>query len=117
MKTLIFIATAVMIAAPAFAAPISKDAVIIKLPRIEVIGKRPHALNKSPTKMAASATLLPKNALIKLPRIEVIAKRNCRPVLPSMLLAAEQGDGIFLNVVSPTMSLAKKTNFFMPYGV
>ncbi len=154
MKALMLIATALMISSPVFAAPIAKDAVIIKLPRIEVIGKRHdeinkapiklaafdtplakdaviiklprievigkrhNAINKMPTEMAVPDTKLAKNAvIIKLPRIEVIAKREHAPLLPSMIMAAEQGDGVFFNTTTPSMILVKRINIFMPYGV
>ncbi|MBY0445689.1 MAG: hypothetical protein K2Q15_10825, partial [Burkholderiales bacterium] len=53
MKALMLIATALIISNPVFAAPIANDAVIIKLPRIEVVGKRHDAINKAPIKWAA----------------------------------------------------------------
>jgi hypothetical protein len=150
MKAFILIATALMISTPVFAAPISKDPVMIKLPRIEVIGKRHDVINKKPIRLAVSDTPLAKNAviiklprievigkhhdainkmpsamgptrlaknavIIKLPRIEVIAKKN--DMLPSIVEAAEQGNGVFFNVATPSTVLAKKINIFMPYGV
>jgi hypothetical protein len=152
MKTLMLIATALMISTPVFAAPLPKDAVIIKLPRIEVIGKRHDAIDKKPIELAVCDTPLGKNAvivklprievigkrqqainhlpaeithtrlaknavIIKLPRIEVIAKRNSLPVPLSMVLAAEQGDGVFMSVIPPSVALVRKINVFMPYGV
>lgn len=154
MKALMLIATALMISTPVFAAPVSKDAVIIKLPRIEVVGKRHDVINKAPVKLAALDASIANDAviiklprievigkrrdvihkasvklavsdvkcakdavIIKLPRIEVLAKRERAPVLPSMIVAAEQGDGFFFNTVMPSMAIVKKINLFMPYGV
>ncbi|STQ91617.1 hypothetical protein [Iodobacter fluviatilis] len=77
MKALMLIATALMISTPVFAAPVSKEAVIIKLPRIEVVGKRHDAINKASVKLAALDTPIANDAvIIKLPRIEVVGKRR-----------------------------------------
>jgi hypothetical protein len=98
--------------------PLALNTEIVKLPRIEVVGKRHHVIQKVATELVLSDTALAKNAvIIKLPRIEVIAKRAQSPVLPSMIMAAEQGDGVFFNTAMPSMALAKRINIFMPYGV
>ncbi|MEJ2793192.1 hypothetical protein WAE56_07225 [Iodobacter sp. LRB] len=154
MKALMLIATALMISTPVFAAPVSKDAVIIKLPRIEVVGKRHDAIHQTPANLAAldapiandaaiiklprievigkrrdamhktsvklaakDAKLAKETVIIKLPRIEVLAKRESAAALPSMIVAAEQGDGVFFNTAMPSMAIVKKINLFMPYGV
>lgn len=89
-----------------------QNAVVIKLPRIEVVGQRHKNALIAARKSNAFSPLAQNTKIIKLPRIDVIGHSHPTPPLD---LAVEQNQ-LFLSSL-PSMSIAKKFNLLMPYGV